>query len=191
MKPKLDIKRDGLSAYIDCMQRDGIHVVPRTEEAAVAFANVLHLAHLEHPVAFGKGYRAYSRTDMEDLVYNPQVTNLGYIHNGFLTGGLSMAINERLKDVRLCYLYRLERAKGLGIGRKLMIAAVDLILDAGVDRAFLDVITINKHARSVYHELGFKELSSYSSARGFKFITMFIAGEDRIKQARDKMLEQS
>ncbi|MFN7250250.1 MAG: GNAT family N-acetyltransferase [Anaerobacillus sp.] len=116
-----------------------------------------------NPEAFVASYeeeKDYPLEHYENRFCSEYSVFFGAFDNGQLVGVVSLVkeTKQKLKHrANIFAMYITPSARGLGIGRKLMIAAIENALNSeGIEQVYLSVVTTNKAGRNLYLNLGFE-----------------------------------
>jgi RimJ/RimL family protein N-acetyltransferase len=116
-----------------------------------------------NPEAFAASYeeeKDYPLEHYENRFRSEHSVHFGAFDNGQLVGVVSLVKETKLKfkhRANIFAMYITPSARGLGIGRKLMIAAIENALNSeGIEQVYLSVVTTNKAGRNLYINLGFE-----------------------------------
>jgi RimJ/RimL family protein N-acetyltransferase len=116
-----------------------------------------------NPEAFAASYeeeKDYQLEHYEKRFRSEDSAHFGAFDNGQLVGVVSLVKETKLKfkhRANIFAMYITPSARGLGIGRRLMIAAIENALNSeGIEQVYLSVVTTNKAGRNLYLNLGFE-----------------------------------
>ena len=135
-------------------------------EDAPAFQELRLFALNESPSAFGSSYeeeRNRTTQQIEAFVAgSPERTIFGCIANNQLVGVCGVGREQGLKQRHIAFIrsmYVAPTARGHGVGRELLLAAVDKAEHwSGVEQVSLAVTATNEPAVNLYRSCGFVEI---------------------------------
>ncbi len=99
-----------------------------------------------------------NRRNLRNLLRSPSAFCIGAYHDGELVGSMVVLFRRNLRSARIYSIAVAERARGLGIGRRLMAKAEREARARGCDRMHLEVRMDNMPAIGLYERLGFSAL---------------------------------
>jgi RimJ/RimL family protein N-acetyltransferase len=148
--------------YVD----EGLEIRHLTEADAPAWRELRLRMLREHPDVFGSSYDEFAQQSLEEVARRMRERNsppdnalFGAFADGKLIGSTGLHREEGAKDrhkAMIWGVYTAPEARGHGVGRELMEAAIDHARETpGVERLILAVATHNMAARALYISLGF------------------------------------
>jgi RimJ/RimL family protein N-acetyltransferase len=143
-----------------------LEIRPLTEVDAVTWRELRLRMLRDHPDVFRSSHEEFERQSLEEVarrmrerITPPDNALFGAFENGKLIGLTGLHREEGAKDrhkAMIWGVYAAPEARGRGIGRALMDAAIDRArATPGVERLNLAVATHNTAARALYISLGF------------------------------------
>jgi len=144
----------------------GLEIRPLTEDDAPAWRELRLRMLRDHPDVFGSSHEWFAQQSLEEVAQRmrersspPDNALFGAFLDGKLVGSTGLHREEGAKDQHKAVIwgvYTAPEARGRGVGRALMTAAIDRArATQGVERLNLAVATHNVAARSLYIALGF------------------------------------
>jgi len=133
-----------------------------TETEVEAFRALRLRALMEEPEAFGASAEEFATTSLPDVAKRLQPTDNAFVLGAFLPdlGGMVGLVREhgqkRAHKAFIWGMYVAPEARGQGIGRSLMTAALARAAQLpGLEQIHLDVVSTNAAATTLYRSLGF------------------------------------
>lgn len=144
----------------------GLEIRPLTEDDAVAWRELRLRMLRDHIDVFGSSHEEFAQQSLEEVARRMRERNsppdnalFGAFLDGRLVGSTGLHREEGAKDrhkAMIWGVYTAPEARGHGVGRALMLAAIDRAkATPGVERLNLAVATHNTAARNLYVSLGF------------------------------------
>ncbi|PPA29256.1 MarR family transcriptional regulator [Aeromonas jandaei] len=150
------------SALSRARRQQGYHIRPITEADNPHIATVIRTVSAEYGLTADKGY-GVSDPNLDKLyqTYQEEASRYWVIEgpDGYILGGGGIAPLAGEEGVcELQKMYFLPALRGLGLGKRLVLQALDEARTLGYRRCYLETTEVLREATSLYESLGFEHL---------------------------------
>jgi GNAT superfamily N-acetyltransferase len=173
-------------------------ILAKNDQNAEAFARALCLASFDYRKTLGRyDYPKFKHKDACDSFQQPNITTIGIGKERRLLAGITvsdLSIYDQFEDAppasRLELLFRVRCLSEMdvrNVGKTLLNAALEHVLDAGHEEVDLAVYSENRLAASLYEGIGFNVVCEDGVS---KFNYLRLEGQDAVLKAHDILQAQ-